>query len=87
MSGFYFFAGRAVHAIQDSFTHTYRRMDGADAGHAITSVFNWESQVRGDLVEAENGHGHETILDDCEDDNPSNGERMALGDRRRRRSC
>ena len=34
VSGFYFFAGRAAHAIQDSFTHTYRRMDGADAGHA-----------------------------------------------------
>ncbi len=77
VSGFYFFAGRAAHAIQDSFTHTYRRMDGADAGHKITSIFNWESQVRGDLVEAENGHGHETILDDCQDDNPSNGDRMA----------
>ena len=51
-------------------------MDGADAGHAITSIFNWSSQVRGDLVEAENGHGHETILDDCEDDNPSNGDRL-----------
>jgi hypothetical protein len=76
VSGFYFFAGRAVHAVQDSFTHTYRRMEGADAGHKITSVFNWSSQVRGDLVEAENGHGHETILDDCQDDNPSNADRM-----------
>ncbi len=76
VSGFYFFAGRAAHAIQDSFTHTYRRMDDPDAGHRITSIFNWSSQVRGDLVEAENGHGHETILDDCEDDNPSNGDRM-----------
>ena len=76
VSGFYFFAGRAAHALQDSFTHTYRRMDGADAGHAITSVFNWSSQVRGDLVEAENGHGHETILDDCQDDNPSNADRL-----------
>jgi hypothetical protein len=80
VSGFYFFAGRAAHAIQDSFTHTYRRMESADggddAGHKITSIFNWSSQVRGDLVEAENGHGHEAILDDCEDDNPSNGDRM-----------
>ena len=80
VSGFYFFAGRAVHAVQDSFTHTYRRMDsadgGSDAGHAITSVFNWVSQVRGDLVEAVNGHGHEQILDDCEDDNPSNADRL-----------
>jgi len=77
VSGFYFFAGRAVHAIQDSFTHTYRRMDGADAGQKITSVFNWISQVRGDLVEAENGHGHETVLDNCESDDPYKDQRMA----------
>jgi hypothetical protein len=76
VSGFYFFAGRALHAIQDSFTHSYRRMDGADAGHRITSIFNWSSQVRGDLNEAENGHGHETILDNCDDDNPSNADRL-----------
>jgi len=77
VSGFYFFAGRAVHAIQDSFTHTYRRMGGADAGHAITSVFNWISQVRGDLDEARNGHGHETVFDDCESDDPYKDQRMA----------
>jgi hypothetical protein len=76
VSGFYFFAGRAAHAIQDSFTHSYRRMDGADAGEKVTSIFNWSSQVRGDLDEAENGHGHETILDNCDDDNPSNADRM-----------
>jgi len=77
VSGFYFFAGRAVHAIQDSFTHTYRRLDGADPGHDITSVFNWISQVRGDLNEAENGHGHESVFDNCESDDPYNGQRMA----------
>jgi hypothetical protein len=76
VSAFYFAAGRAVHAIQDSFTHAYRRMDGADAGHKIVSVFNWSSQVRGDLDEAVNGHGHESVLDNCEDDNPSNSDRM-----------
>jgi hypothetical protein len=68
--------GARAHAVQDSFTHTYRRMTSPNAGHAITSVFNWESQVRGDLVESVNGHGHETILDDCEDDNPSNADRL-----------
>jgi hypothetical protein len=79
VSGFYFYAGRAVHAVQDSFTHTYRRLDdaGAGAGHAITSVFNWISQVRGDLDEAENGHGHETVLDNCESDDPYNAQRLA----------
>jgi hypothetical protein len=76
VSGFYFFAGRALHAIQDSFTHTYRRMEDPDAGHRITSIFNWLSQVRGDLDEAENGHGHETVLDDCEGDEPRTGDRM-----------
>jgi hypothetical protein len=76
ISAFYFSAGRALHAIQDSFTHTYRRMDGPDAGHKIVSIFNWSSQVRGDLVEATNGHGHETVLDNCEDANPSKDNRM-----------
>jgi len=77
VSGFYFAAGKALHALQDSFTHTYRRMDGVDAGHKIVSLFNWSSQVRGDLVESENGHGHEVVLDNCEDDNPSNADRLA----------
>jgi hypothetical protein len=52
VSAFYFFAGRAAHAVQDSFTHTFRRMDDPMPGHQITSVFNWLSQVRGDLVES-----------------------------------
>ena len=76
VSGFYFFAGRAVHAIQDSFTHTYRRLDDPATSHAITSVFNWISQVRGDLNETENGHGHETVLDNCESDDPYKDQRM-----------
>src|SRR4029077_5111852 len=52
VSGFYFFAGRAAPAVQDSFTHTYRDMadlTALDAGHKINAIFNWESQVRGDL--------------------------------------
>jgi len=79
VSGFYFFAGRAVHAIQDSFTHTYRDMadlSAPDAGHSINAVFNWESQVRGDLNEAENGHGHEGVFDNCESDDPFKDARL-----------
>ena len=76
LSGFYFFAGRAVHAVQDSFTHTYRDMGDPNPGHSITAVFNWESQVRGDLDEAENGHGHEGVFDNCESDDPFNGARL-----------
>src|SRR4029077_7816491 len=52
VSGFYFFAWSAAHAVQDSFTHTYRDMadlNAPDAGHKFNAVFNWLSQVRGDL--------------------------------------
>ena len=28
LSGLYYFAGRAIHAVQDSFTHSFRSPDG-----------------------------------------------------------
>jgi MYXO-CTERM domain-containing protein len=69
----HFEAGRALHAIQDSFTHTYRTPDWRRVRH----VLNWVDQVRCTLDEAEDGHGHETSLDDCEAGHPSNAPRMA----------
>jgi hypothetical protein len=62
VSGYYSAAGRALHAIQDSFTHTYRTRDWTRVVH----VFNWIDQVTCDLDEARDGHGHESALDDCE---------------------
>ncbi|HSP77663.1 MAG TPA: hypothetical protein VLQ93_03995 [Myxococcaceae bacterium] len=73
LSGFYANAGRALHAIQDSFTHTYRSEDW----HMVQHVFNWVDQVRCTLDEPKDGHGHESVLDDCEGMHPSNQARFA----------
>jgi hypothetical protein len=74
LSGLYYYAGRAIHAVQDSFTHSFRSPDG----HRIRHVFNWSDQVSCTLDEARDGHGHETVLDDCEDGDPSRAERFEL---------
>ena len=74
VSQLYYFAGRAMHAVQDSFTHTFRSPDG----HAIRHVFNWSEQVSCTLDEARDGHGHETVLDECENGDPSEAERFDL---------
>jgi len=69
VSGFYVHAGIAAHAIEDSFSHFYRSADGRRVHH----VFNWSAQVRGTLQEARDGHGHEKVLDKCEDVDPGAG--------------
>jgi hypothetical protein len=74
LSGFYYFAGRAIHAVQDSFTHSFRSPDGRRIRH----VFNWSDQVSCTLDERRDGHGHETVLDHCEDGDPSEAERFEL---------
>ena len=74
LSGVYYFAGRAIHAVQDSFTHSFRSPDGRRIRH----VFNWSDQVSCTLDEAHDGHGHETVLDDCQDGDPSEAERFEL---------
>jgi hypothetical protein len=55
--------GQAMHAIQDSFTHTYRTPDGMK----ITVVLNWLDSVNGSLVESVGGPAHATKLDVCDD--------------------
>ena len=72
VSGFYFYAGRGLHAVQDSFTHTYRTKDWRRVQH----VFNWVEQVSCTLNEGQDGHGHETLLDDCDAGPDSNTGRM-----------
>jgi len=74
LSQVYYYAGRALHAVQDSFTHTFRSPDG----HRIRHVFNWSDQVSCTLHERRDGHGHETVLDRCEDGDPSEAERFEL---------
>jgi hypothetical protein len=60
---YYVRMGQAVHAIQDSFTHTYRTSDEMK----ITTTLDWLDQVNGTLVESRDGPGHATALDRCDD--------------------
>src|SRR4051812_27614249 len=52
-----------MHAVQDSFTHTYRTPDGT----RITVVLDWVDSVNGGLKESEDGPAHATSLDACDD--------------------
>jgi hypothetical protein len=60
---YYVRMGQAIHAIEDSFTHTYRN---ADETH-ITVVLNWIDKVGGGLVESRDGPAHAAELDRCDD--------------------
>ena len=60
---YYVRIGQAIHAIEDSFTHTYRTPDEMQ----ITTVLDWVDEANGDLVEATDGPAHETELDRCDD--------------------
>jgi hypothetical protein len=60
---YYVRIGQAIHAIEDSFTHTYRTPDQMK----ITVVLDWLHQVAGTLVEPRDGPGHATALDRCDD--------------------
>jgi hypothetical protein len=60
---FYLAAGAAIHAIQDSFTHAYRTLDGT----RITVALTWYAVVNGDHDEARDGPAHAGALDRCDD--------------------
>ncbi len=60
---YYVSAGQGIHAIEDSFTHTYRSADG----HKITVALDWLNEVNGTLVESRDGPGHAKALDRCDD--------------------
>jgi hypothetical protein len=59
---YYVRMGQAIHAIQDSFAHTYRTSDGMK----ITVVLNWLGFVHGNLVESRDGPAHAVQLDVCD---------------------
>lgn len=61
---FYLRAGRALHAIEDSFTHSFRNRDDQNK---ITVVLNWVEYANKDLVESRDGPAHMTELDRCDD--------------------
>jgi hypothetical protein len=60
---YYVRIGQALHAVQDSFTHTYRTADGMK----ITVVLDWLGSVNGSLRESRDGPAHAAELDVCGD--------------------
>jgi len=72
---FYLRAGRALHAIQDSFTHSFRNV--ADR-HKITVVLNWKEYAENHLVESRDGPAHSFELDRCDDPDALRTERRKL---------
>jgi hypothetical protein len=63
LPAFYVHIGQALHAVQDSYAHSYRTPDDAH----ITAVMNWFDQVNGHYDEATDGPPHATELDRCDD--------------------
>ena len=60
---YYVRIGQAIHAVEDSFTHTYRTPDGMQ----ITVVLDWVDEANGNLVEATDGPPHSSEMDRCDD--------------------
>jgi MYXO-CTERM domain-containing protein len=71
---YYVRIGQAIHAVEDSFTHTYRTTDGMK----ITAVLDWVDEANGNLVEATDGPPHATDLDRCDDADVLRGTRHGL---------
>jgi hypothetical protein len=58
----YFHLGKALHALQDSFSHTYR----SDDGHEVATVLTWLGPLGGEHDEGRDGPGHVSLMDRCE---------------------
>ena len=71
---YYVKMGQAIHAIEDSFTHTYRTPDSTK----ITVTLNWIDKVGGNLVESRDGPAHAAQLDRCDDPDALRTTRHAL---------
>lgn len=72
---FFLNAGRALHALQDSFTHTFRNPD--EPGK-ITVMLNFVDYTNGTLEEAVDGPPHASELDQCDDPDELRTERREL---------
>lgn len=71
---YYFEIGRALHTLQDSFSHTYRTPDGL----RVTVVLNYVDEIRDDLEEPIDGPPHKTGLDRCDDPDELRKQRRLL---------
>jgi MYXO-CTERM domain-containing protein len=73
---YYVRIGQAIHAVEDSFTHTYRTLDGTKS--EITVVMDWVDEANGNLVEATDGPPHSSEMDRCDDPDDLRTQRRAL---------
>jgi hypothetical protein len=71
---YYVRIGQAIHAVEDSFTHTYRSADGLQ----ITVALNWVDAAGGTLVAARDGPPHAGELDHCDDPDDLRRQRRLL---------
>jgi hypothetical protein len=60
---YYVRMGQALHAVEDSFTHTYRTADGMK----ITVALNWIDDADRTHLESRDGPAHAADLDVCDD--------------------
>ena len=61
LPAFWIRTGQAMHALQDSFAHSYRD----DSGKKVTVSLNWIDLVNKVEVESRDGPAHKTDLDKC----------------------
>jgi hypothetical protein len=64
LAAYPFHLGRAVHALEDSYTHTFRDPET----EAVRSVLNWIEGNLGGSDPARDGHPHISGLDQCDQD-------------------
>jgi hypothetical protein len=75
--GVAYYVGRAMHAMEDSFTHTLRGVDM----RGIIHVMNYAEAIGGTLREERDGLPHSAVTDTCillatEEDEPGNKDRV-----------
>ncbi len=61
----FFFVGRALHALQDSFSHALR--SDADGLRQVVHVMNYIDAIASDFNHQRDGLAHSDTLDDCSD--------------------
>jgi hypothetical protein len=71
---YYVRIGQAIHAVEDSFTHTYRTTDSTQ----ISVVLDWVDEANGTLVPATDGPPHAGELDRCDDPDDLRRQRRLL---------
>jgi hypothetical protein len=73
LPGFYVYMGHAIHAIEDSVSHSYRDADGG-----VTASLTWLHVVDNDLNEAVDGPPHSAGLDECTSLDALRGARLTM---------